>query len=174
MYSKLADRTTSVKSGPTWQVQYGLGRSALYLGNQDIGLAALQESAAKQPENTIILHGLAEAYQYTNLPEKANDTALTALKLAPQDVQNILWYAHFRTENGQPEEAVKALKEALVLDPDLPALKIWLAKSLIATGETHAAEKQCSDMIAKSTPSAQDMEQVAKLGCSTEQSGSCH
>ena len=163
-YANLADRMTSNKAGPTWQVQYGLGRSALLLGNQEMGLAALQEAAAKQPENTIILHGLAEAYQYARLPEKATDTALTALKLAPRDVQNILWYAHFRSENGQPDEAVKALKEALVLEPDRPELKIWLAKSLIATGDTQAAEKHLSEMIIESTPTAQDLEQVAKMG----------
>lgn len=163
-YANLADRMNSNKSGPTWQIQYGLGRSALLLGNQEMGLAALQEAAAKQPENTIILHGLAEAYQYARLPEKATDTALTALKLAPRDVQNILWYAHFRSENGQPDEAVKALKEALVLDPDRPELKIWLAKSLVATGDTQTAEKHLSEMIIESTPTAQDLVQIAKMG----------
>ena len=163
-YANLADRMTSNKAGPTWQVQYGLGRSALLLGNQEMGLAALQEAAAKQPENPIILHGLAEAYQYARLPENATDTALTALKLAPRDIQNILWYAHFRSENGQPDEAVKALKEALVLEPDRPELKIWLAKSLIAAGNTQAAEKQLSEMIIESTPTSHDLEQVAKMG----------
>ena len=164
LYSKLADRMTSNKSGPTWQVQYGLGRTALLLGNLEMGLAALQEAAAKKPENTTILHGLAEAYQFARLPEKAIDTALTALKLAPRDVHNILWYAHFRSDNGQSDEAVKALKEALVLEPDRPELKIWLAKSLIATGETKAAEKYLSDMIIESTPTSQDLAQVAKMG----------
>jgi tetratricopeptide (TPR) repeat protein len=163
-YSQLADRMTSNKSGPSWQVQYGLGRSALHLGNQEMGLAALQEAAAKQPENTIILHGLAEAYQYARLPENATDAAQTALKLAPRDVQNILWYAHFRSENGQPDEAVKALKEALVLDPDRPELKIWLAKSFIASGDTQAAEKQLSAMIIESSPNSHDLEQVAGMG----------
>ena len=164
MYSNLADHVTSGKSGPTWQIQYGLGRSALMLGNLELGLAALQEASAKQAGNTVILHGLAEAYQYSNLPEKATDTALAALKLAPQDVHNILWFAHFRSENGQPEEAVKALKEALVFDPERPELQIWLAKSLIATGDTSAAEKQLSEMIVGSTPTSQDLEQVARMG----------
>ena len=43
-------------------------------------------------------------------------------------------------------------------------MKIWLAKSLIATGETKAAEKHLSDMIIESTPTSQDLAQVAKMG----------
>lgn len=164
MYTLLAEQVSSGQSGPTWQVQYGLGRSALALGNREMGLAALQEATSSQPENTLILHGLAEAYQQAFLPGKATDTALAALKLAPQDVKNILWYAHFRSENGQPEEAVKALKEALILEPERPELKMWLAKTLISTGDIKAAEKHLSEIISRSTVSSENLQQVARMG----------
>lgn len=163
-YVKLTNRASTEKSGPSWQLQYGLGQSALALGKVEMSLAALQEAAAHQPESTRILHGLAEAYQCSELAGKASETARTALKLAPRDLQNILWYAHFRSDNNQPEEAVKALKEALIFDSERPQLKLWLAKTLISTGELQAAEENLLELIASAEPTAQELHQAARIG----------
>jgi len=163
-YSSLSDNDLSEKSMQSWRLQYGLGESAMALGKSDMGLAALQEAATHQPENTTILHALAKAYQTSELGRKANDTAKTALKLAPQDLNNILWYARFRMENNEPEEAVKALKEALVIVPDRPELKLWLSRTLISSGAMKEAEKNIEALIKDSKPSSQDLHQAAYIG----------
>jgi tetratricopeptide (TPR) repeat protein len=128
-------------------LKYGLGQAAMALGNQEVGLAALQDALSTQPSSLIIRHALADALQTADLPGKANDMAKTALRMAPQDLNNILWYAKFKTKTNDPDEAVRALKEAINLTPQRDELKLWLAKSLISAGSIEEAHATIADVI---------------------------
>ncbi len=85
-YLDVSKQIHPAKSRASWQLQYGLGKTALAMGKVEMAVATLQEAAGQQPENTTILHALAQAYQVSELDGKASDTAILALKLAPQDL----------------------------------------------------------------------------------------
>ena len=162
-YLDVSKQIHPAKSRATWQLQYGLGKTALALGKKELALATLQEAASQQPENTAILHALAEAYESSELTAKASETALLALKLAPQDQDNILWYAKFQMDAGQPEAAAKALKEALVIEPDQPSLKLWLTRAQLTLGEIEPAESNLVSVINGSAASPSELQEAAYL-----------
>ncbi|MBG0770230.1 MAG: tetratricopeptide repeat protein, partial [Anaerolineaceae bacterium] len=160
-YLDVSKQIHPAKSRATWQLQYGLGKTALAMGKVEMAVATLQEAAGQQPENTTILHALVKAYQVSELSGKASDTALLALKLAPQDLDNILWYARFRMDSDKPEEAVKTLKEALVLQPNQPTLKLWLSRAHLALGEMDAAETNLVSVINNPDTSVEELQDAA-------------
>ncbi|MBG0786226.1 MAG: tetratricopeptide repeat protein [Anaerolineaceae bacterium] len=160
-YLDVSKQIHPAKSRATWQLQYGLGKTALAMGKIEMAVATLQEAAGQQPENTTILHALAKAYQASELDGKASDTAILALKLAPQDLDNILWYARFRMDAGKPEEAVKTLKEALILQPNQPALKLWLSRAHLSLGEMDTAESNLISVINSADVSPEQLQDAA-------------
>jgi len=163
-YLKLSERDSHQKTTSDWRFSYGLGQAALALGDDEIGLAALQEAHSNQPSNLIILHALSEAYQAADLFEKSQNTAKSALKMAPQDIQNILWYADFNNSNDQPQEAVKAIKAALQITPDRPDLQYWLAKYCYASGDTQEASEILKKSISGFQNSPELLSKAAYLG----------
>lgn len=168
-YSRISEQSSAGKTMGHWQLQYGLGKSAVALGKLDLGLAALQEAFSQQPENTNILHALAESYLSAGLSGKAVDVARTALKLAPQEIPNILWFAQFQLNNHDAAEAVKVLKEALLPVPHQPELKLWLARTLISTGETQEAFETLQQLVNSSPASTSELHQAAYLGVQINQ-----
>jgi tetratricopeptide (TPR) repeat protein len=160
-YKALSDELSNEKSSINWRLNYGIGKTSIALGEYDMGLAALQDAGSEQPENLLIIHGLVEAYQAANLQSKAMDLANTALRLAPQDITNILWFANFKTKNNEPEEAVNALREALRINPDKHQLKLWLAKILLSIGDHEEAKQILSDLTNLDDTSPEDLHQAA-------------
>ena len=136
----------------SWRLPFGLGQTAIELGEIEIGLAALQDAATKQPENLLVLHALAAACLKANLDAKAHETAKFALKLAPQEIDNILWYADFKTKSNDPKEAVKALNEALQITPHRSELKLWLAKTYLLMDLSDDAKRTLVEFLSELTP----------------------
>lgn len=162
-YLDVSKQIHPAKSRASWQLQYGIGKTALAMGKVEMAVATLQEAANQQPENIMIRHALAEAFQTSGLDGKANDTALLALKLAPQDLTNIQWYAGFQMDAEQPAVAAKALKEALLIQPDQPSLKLWLVKAQLALGEIDAAESNLLDVTNVAAASPAELQNAAYL-----------
>ncbi len=162
-YLKLSEKDQNQTITADWRFSYGLGQTAIALDDYDIGLAALQEANSMQPDNLIVIHALAEAYQFSGLNEKAQKTGKSALKMAPQDIHNILWYANFKTKNHEPQEAVRALKEALQISPDRSDLKFWLAKSLFASGDIQGTHEHIASVISDSKATPEQLHQTAYL-----------
>jgi tetratricopeptide (TPR) repeat protein len=162
-YLGLSEKNLPDGSQLKWRLQYGLGSAAMALNNKEMGLASLQEAAAAQPENLIVLHSLADAYYKSDLLQKANDTARAALKLAPQTLNNILWYAQFKIRLNEPEEAVNALKEALQIDPERTELRLWLSRTLISVGALAEAKQSLSKLISEPKTSEKELHQAAYL-----------
>jgi len=163
-YSHLAKATDQTPSTLNWRLKYGLGQAAVGLGNQEVGLAALQDALSIQPGNLIIRHALADALQTADFPGKATDMAKSALRMAPQDLNNILWYAKFKTRTNDPDEAVRALKEALQITPQRHELQLWLAKSLISAGSIDEAHQHIATFV-ESSPSTPDLLHQAGYVC---------
>ena len=163
-YSHIAQTSDSEKSTQDWRLKYGFGQAAVGLGNHDVGLAALQTALNLQPSSLKVRYALADAYQLADLSGKANTMAKSALKLAPQDFNNILWYAKFNTRNNEPDEAVRALKEALQISPQRDELKLWLAKSLVSAGSLEEAHEKIREFISSGEQNPKLLHQAAYVG----------
>lgn len=161
VYTRLAKAAEQHNLLDDWRLKYGLGQAAMGLGDPEVGLAALQDALDIQPSNLIIRHALADAFQATDLPGKAHAMAKSALIMAPQDLNNILWYAGFKTRANDPEEAVRALKEALQLSPHRSELRLWLAKALISAGLLEEAQENVVDFIVSPPPNPDLLHQAA-------------
>ena len=160
-YLDLSPEINNEKTSENWRLDYGLGKTAIALGEFEMGLAALQDAGSKQPENLLILHGLVEGYQKANLASKANDLAEASLKLAPNELQNILWYANYKNKNNEPEESIKALKDALRQNQSQLKIKFELAKTYISTGSFSEARSILKELISDSDFQPEELHQAA-------------
>jgi len=163
MYIALSEMDQAQSNTPDWRFSYGLGQASTALGNYEMGLAALQEANNKQPGSLMILHALAETYQMADLQEKAHKAAKSALRLAPLDATNILWYADFKTRHHEPEEAIKALRDALQILPDRTDLRLWLSKSQIANNSIQESKETLESLILDSKTTTAQLHQAAYL-----------
>jgi tetratricopeptide (TPR) repeat protein len=146
-YRLLTEASNTDNKPEQWRLAYGLGKSATSLGNFDLAMAALQDASSKKPGNIMVMHALAEAYQANDFEDKAHQIARSTLKLAPQEVNNILWYAEFMAKRNDMEEALKALTEALQMNPNRADLQLRLAKTLLSTGSIGEAVQHIKDLI---------------------------
>jgi tetratricopeptide (TPR) repeat protein len=160
-YKNLSDGEIEENSQENWRIKYGLGKTAIALGENDMGLAALHDAGSMQPENILILQALAEAYHSIDLQTKAEGFAKTALKLAPHEFSNILWYANFKNNNNEPEEAIRAIKEALQINPDQPELKLWLSRLYVSVGSLEESKTILSNLITDENTDPQGLHQAA-------------
>jgi len=162
-YAQLAMVNHDQKALPDWRVQYGLGLTSTALGDVEIGLAALQDAAQSQPNSLPILHALATAYTNADLQDKALESAKSALKLAPREIENLIWYAHFNAENNHLDEALHALQEARQLDPERLGLILLQAKTLNAKNKAEEAIEHLDELLAKEEATAALLHQSAYL-----------
>lgn len=106
------DQATALNSETKWIAQGGLGRTALALNRPEVALAVLDEATAEQPKNLPLQRLLVPAYIKANLPQEAIITAQHAVDMAPDDVENLVWYAKTMLEIGNKDEAVKTVRRA--------------------------------------------------------------
>lgn len=145
------------------EVQYGLGFSALQCGKIEIGLAALKEAAANQPANPHIHQALAEAYLVADLHHEAEKTARNSLSLCPDNLQTLLWYAHFMHSLNQHSEAIKALNEALFIAPDRADILLHLAKIHYEQNQPANTAAILKRILEQPSTSAEDLHQAGLL-----------
>lgn len=137
IYSNLADSPASEELH--WRIQWGLGRTALRLNQNDIALAAFQEACQSKPNSLTLQRSLAEASLRACLPHEALEAAANALELAPDDVDNLAWYADFVTSFGETRKSVEALQRAVQIDPERAELWVSLANGQLSCGDLNAA-----------------------------------
>ena len=121
LYCQLLDTPEANSPAVRWRLQAGLGSVSLRMGHAESALASLQEASQNQPQNIGLQHLLAEAFKAGNLVNDALATARNALKLAPDDLDNLSWFAGIMLLLGEPLEAVHALNVATQLCPDQPS-----------------------------------------------------
>lgn len=115
-FAEINEALTSDQADLNWRIQAGIGRAELKLGQIEAALAAIQEANHLHPEDSGIVHSLAEAYMAANLKQEAIQAANTALKLTPDSVANLNWFARFMSDCNQLDEAIQALRWASELD----------------------------------------------------------
>lgn len=129
-----------------WRVQWGIGRAALSRGLVDTGLAALKEACQLHPGSLGLQRDLAEGYLRVELPQEALVAAQYALQLAPDHVENLVWYSEFVLPLGERRAALEALDCAVQLDPARYDLRAKLAELLIASGNLAAGRSQLDEL----------------------------
>ena len=124
-----------------WRVQAGLGQVSLKLKQYENALALLQEALQDQPENLKLQHLLAEAYLESELFNQAAATARYALKIRPEQLENLAWYADIMARLGETAEAIQALETATQLSPASPENWLKLADLHFAQKNFKAVSK---------------------------------
>ena len=147
-YAQLAMNQDEHQEIPAWRVQYGLGLTSTALGEIEIGLASLQDAAFSEPANLHILHALANTYAAADLMDKALETSRLALKAAPKDIENLVWYASFNDSHLRSDEARTAMRTAFRLAPERLDVKLRYAKTLIATGSEEEPLNLINELVA--------------------------
>ncbi len=147
MFEKLMDRPEFRSVEFRWRVQAGLGQVALHLEQYDSALASLQEAVQDQPENVFLQHLLAESYALSRLEKQALATARYALKLAPDDLDNLTWFADMMARLAEPLEAIQALRTATQLAPEFPAHWLKLAELYLRLEDTNAARANLKKLL---------------------------
>lgn len=140
-YRAIAEMPVVGVSEVHWRVQWGLGRTAMSLGETGIALAAIKEACQERPESLTLQRGLAEASLQASLPQEALGAADVVIRLAPDDVNNLDWYARFVARAGESRRAVDALERAVQIDPSRADLQVALAGWQLSSGDLVAARE---------------------------------
>ncbi|HVN56407.1 MAG TPA: tetratricopeptide repeat protein [Anaerolineaceae bacterium] len=139
-FQELADHK-DLESSMGYRVKLGLGRTALALDQKDIALAALQEAAAELPGDLSVQQSLAEACFSANLFQEALQAARNALQTAPQDQDNLAWFACLAFHLGAISEATLVLEQAIELNPLAFELCLGLIQIQIANNHPVPAQE---------------------------------
>ncbi len=145
-FKAAADYSAGKDSEAHWVAQGGLGKTALALNRPEVALAVLDEAAHEQPDNVTIQRLLVPTYLKANLPQEALITAKHALELAPEDVDNLVWYAQTMLETGNKDEAIKTIRKASDGMNATPKSLINLAALGMELNEHPAARKALYDL----------------------------
>jgi tetratricopeptide (TPR) repeat protein len=120
-----------------------LGKSLTGLGRYEDARRALKESILLEPASIDARLALAELLGlYMEEPEAARDVYKEVLKLEKNTVEVYLGLAKLETVEGDPEQAIQILTEALPLMPNGDSLRMELTKIYITIEEYQLAESQ--------------------------------
>lgn len=130
-----------------WRVQAGLGRTALALQQTETALASLQNAILANPESISLQRTLSQAYRQANLIESAQGSAKAALALAPDNIDNLMWFGGFMNSVDGADEAVQAYNLARQIAPERIDLGILMAETLLKKGDL----EECRQVLQKTT-----------------------
>jgi len=95
----------------------GLGEMAVEMRDPQTAIAMLNQAVIFDPNNVAVYRALAKAQTQTGLKSEALSSAQHALKLAPDDIENLSWFAQMAMELGVEDEAIDVLHCAMQLAP---------------------------------------------------------
>ncbi len=163
IYRQLLETPEANSPSVRWRLQAGVGKVLLKMGQIESALASLQEAAQNQSENVGLQQLLTEAYQAGDLISEALTTARNALKLAPDDLDNLSWFAETMVGLGEPVEAVHALHVATELDPTCPGNWIRLADLQFRIGDPKSSSEALQRLLEISPLDENTLRQAATL-----------
>ncbi|MGE5223711.1 MAG: tetratricopeptide repeat protein, partial [Omnitrophica WOR_2 bacterium] len=172
---------TDLVADAVWssRLSLGLGQVSLALHHPEIAIAALQEAGQADPLNPRIAATLAEAYLAAGLFEDALQSARSALSLASEDLDTLVWFGGKAVEliqrDQDPEsglgettraqvrqEAINAYQRALQLAPGRADVLVSLGAVLWQAGDENAALEAFHQVVAAENPSVADLHQAAQ------------
>lgn len=149
--------------GLEWEIHRGIGLAARQSGQVEAALASLREAAALKPGELSLQHDLAETCWKANLDHDAMRAAETALSLAPNRLDNLMWFAEKTSQSGNSQRARDALKTATEISPERFDLRAKLAQMQLETGYLDDAKDTLSVFLQDKEIQATDLRQAAYL-----------
>lgn len=171
LFQALVETREDLTTELLWKVQWGLGRSALRLGQTETALAALKEAAQTRPNCLELQRDLANTSMRANLPKEALAAAEYALQLGPDNLQNLNWFADFVAPLGEVSKAREALECAVQLEPNRANQRIRLAQWQLATGDLRAARASLEALHEIDQVSSAELRQAAHTYMRMEDTG---
>jgi tetratricopeptide (TPR) repeat protein len=141
-YHQIVDTSETDLPKWYWRIQAGFGKTALTLGQNETALAALQNAVNANTESINLCRLLTEAFVKVSLNESALQNAQTVLSMAPDDVENIIWFAEIMNLIEVYAKGIDALRTALQFEPHNIHLTLLLIDLLIKNGERQPATEE--------------------------------
>lgn len=95
----------------------GLGEMAVEMQDSQTAIEVLNQAVIFDPNNVAMFRALAKAQAQSGLKSEALSSAQHALKLAPDDIENLSWFAQMAIDLGVEDEAIDVLHCAMQLAP---------------------------------------------------------
>jgi tetratricopeptide (TPR) repeat protein len=162
-YLKLLDWPQAKAPRAYHHLQLQIGKTAGKLGLNDISLASLQEAMLINPDNLETRHILTKAFLDSDLAEEANNTARSALQIAPADLENVLWFSQFMSDNGNEKESIQVLKDAIHLRPEDKTLYLTLARIHARANDLNETKTVINKMLSLDSITTEEYVDVANL-----------
>lgn len=147
LYQRLMEDDQAQDPANYWRIQAGLGLAAMRLGQLDTAMDALQDALLAQPQNLGLNRLLAEACLKANQRQEALQRAYHAMKMAANDLENLLWFADLMSEMGETGEAVNAMKVITQMAPERPGFWLKRAGLEVENGDLEAAQGSLCSML---------------------------
>ncbi|MCJ7626111.1 MAG: tetratricopeptide repeat protein [Anaerolineaceae bacterium] len=118
IFKELLELPQSNKSEFYWRIQAGFGYIALQQEDVEIAIASLREAVNEQSDDTYLNRLLAEAYAQAYLKDEALHVAMNVVDKAPDDIDNLLWFAEIALRLGNLKIAQETLMTTTKLCPN--------------------------------------------------------
>ncbi len=161
MYKLLLDANKKDRPDWYWKVQAGYGISALQLSMNQEALVALREASQEQSQNIGLMRHVVEALLANRLEKEAADTARFTLRLAPNNVELLAWFADVMAKLGMSDEAAQALECSLQLDPTNSGNWLKLIEVYLRAGENSAARTALQKFLIYGSEDANTLHEIA-------------
>ena len=162
-YLKLLDNPQSKSPRSYHHLQLQIGKTALNLGLTDISLASLQEAILVNPDDLESRHVLTTAYLKAGSNNEAFNTARASLQIAPADLDNVLWFSEFMSDQNNEKEAIQVLKDAIHLRPEDKTLYLTLARTYARLNDLAETKTTLDRMLAIQGITTEEYVDVANL-----------
>ncbi|MCX6054522.1 MAG: tetratricopeptide repeat protein [Chloroflexi bacterium] len=145
-YSTLLEKSFSIDKAFIERLKAGFALAAAHIGKFELALAAIKEAVDARPGWIGLRKTLATVYSITGQISEAIVQAEKVLELAPQIVENLIWFAELLQGMGMKNEAEKLLREQNSLQPSNLMIAAKLIEYLHGNGKELDA-KDCIDEI---------------------------
>lgn len=140
LYQELSNYPEAAEAEWHGRLQAGLGRACAEQGKVEAALAFLREAAQGQPHNLPLQRLLSEVYWQAGLTDDAMQSAKQTLRLAPNDLDQLSWFAELSAALGNWEAGVEALQTAAQLENDNGEIRVRLAEAQLMAGDILGAQ----------------------------------
>jgi tetratricopeptide (TPR) repeat protein len=161
IYQRLVEAVDAEAPSYCWRVQGGFGKVALQLGQVETALVALQEATCAESSKAYFQRLLTEAYMSADLSKEAFEVAQDALRITPNDLDTLSWFADVMLKLGEATSAVDALECATQLAPDDPDYWTRLAGLHMQIGNLDAARKAYQTLVDLDLVQPEHLQQAA-------------
>jgi len=147
-YKNALDSSLVQQPGWSSRLSFGLGRTAMALGQPETAIAAFIEAGKADPNNYMINSSISEAYARIQLTGDAFQAAIRAVRQDSNNPETLIWFVNqclflYEHPTGKSlpiyEYAQQAIDRAIAITPDRADLYILSARVQILHGEREKA-----------------------------------